>query len=139
MIQPAADETWHGVAADPDARSLPGLVVYRFAGSLYYANANLFFEQASARSPARPIRPAGSASTPPPSPTSTTAAARPSASSTASSQAHGIKLVIAEAMEPVRAELDRYGLTELLGHDAIFPTVHDAVQRFNELHPATDR
>jgi sulfate permease, SulP family len=39
---------FHAVAAEADARSAPGLVVYRFAGSLYYANAELFNEQVTA-------------------------------------------------------------------------------------------
>ena len=78
-----ADGTWHRTDADPESRSLPGLVVYRFAGDLYYANANLFFEETSAFA---------NAADPPtwlcidaaPFPISTTAAARPFASSTAS-------------------------------------------------------
>ncbi len=48
VIQPATQGGWTSVPATPDARTLPGLTVYRFAGSLYYANASLLFEQASA-------------------------------------------------------------------------------------------
>ena len=45
---------------------------------------------------------------------------------------HGIKLVIAEAMDSVTAVLDRYGLTDLIGADAIYPTVQDAVAAFRQ-------
>lgn len=43
---------------------------------------------------------------------------------------HGIKLVIAEPIREVRDLLDRYGLTDLLGADAIYPTIDDAVHAF---------
>ena len=137
VIQPATQGGWTSVPATPDARTLPGLTVYRFAGSLYYANASLLFEQASAFA----------SSAEPPRWFCLDAAAIPDIDYSGGEtikqlhgelQAHDINLVIAEAMEPVRAELDRYGITELLGHDALFPTVHDAVQRFDELHPAGD-
>ena len=45
LVPTPGSGTWHGTPVEPDARSLPGLVVYRFAGSLYYANASHFFEQ----------------------------------------------------------------------------------------------
>jgi SulP family sulfate permease len=134
VIQPAANGGWTGVPATPDARTLPGLVVYRFAGSVYYANASLLLEQASAFA----------SSAEPPRWFCLDAAAIPDIDFSGGEtikqlhgelDAHGIRLVIAETMEVVRAELDRYGITELLGDDALFATVHDAVRRFEELHP----
>ena len=116
----------------------PGLVVYRFAGSLYYANANLLLRTGQRVRHRRPTRRGGSASTPPPSPTSTTAAARRSASSTASSPSTASSSSSPSPCRPCDV-LDRYGLTDLLGADAIYDTVDDAVQRFAELHPASDR
>ncbi len=44
----------------------------------------------------------------------------------------GIRLVIAEPMRPVRDVLDRYGLTELLGADAIYDTIDEAVNAFHQ-------
>ena len=129
VLQPGPDNSWHGVAAEPDARTQPGLVVYRFAGSLYYANANLFFEQTSAYATAAD----------PPTWICLDAAAIPDIDYSGGEtirqlhgelDEHGIKLVIAEPFDSVRKILDRYGLTDLLGADAIYPTIDDAVRAF---------
>ena len=48
VMKPMGGEIWSSLPADPDERSQPGLVVYRFAGSLYYANASYFFDEVSA-------------------------------------------------------------------------------------------
>jgi len=129
MQPPTSGEVWHAAAPEPDARSLPGLVVYRFAGSIYYANANLFFEQASAFAESADA----------PRWLCVDAAAVPDIDYSGGEtirQLHGelaehdIKLVIAEPLDTVTSVLDRYGLTELLGADAIYPTVDDAVAAF---------
>ena len=128
---------WHGTPVEPDARSLPGLVVYRFAGSLYYANASLFFEQLNGFVD----------SAQPPRWLVIDAVALPDVDYSGGEtirqiqgelQEHNIKLVIAEPMQAVRAELDRYGLTELLGADAIYPTVDDAIAAYRQLPAPTD-
>ena len=129
MQPPTTGVVWHAAAAEPDARSLPGLVVYRFAGSIYYANSNLFFEQASAFAE----------SADPPRWLCLDVAVVPDIDYSGGETIrqlhgelhdHGIKLVIAEPLDAVAKVLDRYGLTELLGLDAIYPTVGDAVAAF---------
>jgi len=133
----AVGASWHGTPVEPDARSLPGLVVYRFAGSLYYANASLFFEQLN-----------GFVDSPqPPRWIVIDAVALPDIDYSGGEtirqiqgelREHNVKLVIAEPMAAVRGELDRYGLTELLGADAIFPTVDDAVAAYRQLPAPTE-
>jgi SulP family sulfate permease len=49
---------------------------------------------------------------------------------------HGIKLVVAEPLAQVRELLERYGLVDLLGPDAIYDTVDDAVRAFAQTAPA---
>ncbi len=129
VLQAGDDHTWHGVASEPDARSADGLVIYRFAGSLYYANANLFFEQASAFA----------TTAQPPRWLCLAAEAIPDIDYSGGEtirQLHSdldeydVKLVIAEPLDSVRELLDRYGLVDLLGPDAIYDTVEDAVQAF---------
>jgi SulP family sulfate permease len=44
----------------------------------------------------------------------------------------GVRLVVAEPMHDVRQQLDRYGLTDLLGADAIYPTIQDVVDAFQQ-------
>ena len=43
------DGTWHDPAYRPDAAAVPGLLVYRFSASLFFANANVFRERIEAR------------------------------------------------------------------------------------------
>jgi SulP family sulfate permease len=135
VLQPGADNSWHGVPADPDARSQPGLVVFRFAGSLYYANANLFLKRTSAFATAAD----------PPAWLCLDAAAIPDIDYSGGEtirqlygelDKHGVKLVIAEPIGAVRELLDRYGLTDLLGADAIYPTIEEAVRAFPPPAPA---
>ena len=38
-----------------------------------------------------------------------------------------MRLVLADVSDPVKAELDRYGLTEELGADAFYPSVADVI------------
>ena len=47
----------------------------------------------------------------------------------------GVTLVISETSDSVRDELDRYGVTALLGTDASYPTVAEAVTAFEQQQP----
>lgn len=135
VLRKGADDRWHSTAPAEDARTEPGLVVYRFMGSLYYANANQFFEQAS-----------GFANTDDPPAWLCLAAEAVSdidySGGETIRQLHGqlaergVKLVIAEPISEVRELLDRYGLVELLGPDALFDTVDDAVNAFELASPS---
>ena len=64
--------------ASPATDAEPGLVIYWFGATLYYANANRFTEESAASSTGPPAPRHGCASTAPRSATSTTRAARPS-------------------------------------------------------------
>jgi MFS superfamily sulfate permease-like transporter len=114
----------------PDARTLDGLVLYHFAASLYYANANHFAEEilaitAEDQAPVRWLCIDASA----------IADVDYSGSETLAQlverlRSRGTRLLMAEVSPDVRAELDRYGLTDKIGSDAIFETVADAVAAF---------
>ena len=43
-----------------------------------------------------------------------------------------MQLVLADVQDPVRRELDRYGITELVGADAYFATVGGAIAAFSK-------
>jgi SulP family sulfate permease len=132
-----ADGNWHSTDVDPEARSLPGLVIYRFAGDLYYANASMFFEQTSAFANAAN----------PPTWLCLDAGAVPDIDYSGGEtirqlhgelRDHGIKLVIADPLRSATRVLDRYGLTDLLGPDAIYPTVEGAVEAFRRQPSVSD-
>lgn len=136
VMVPSDGETWKSAPTEPDARSLPGLVVYRFAGSLFYANANLFFDQASSFADAgEPLRWL-----------CLDLAMVPDIDYSGGEtvrqlhgelEKHNVKLVIAEPIHVVRDLLDRYGLTDLVGADSIYATTADAVTGFRQ-QPAAD-
>ena len=125
---------WKTVDALPAVRTVPGLVVYRFAGSLYYANAGRFLEQteAFAADPAPLRQVCIDASMIPDVDYSGGETIRQLHAALAE---HGITLTIAGASDPVRATLDRYGLVEELGPDSMLGTVDDAVAAFRRSPP----
>ncbi|HUJ65168.1 MAG TPA: SulP family inorganic anion transporter [Acidimicrobiales bacterium] len=131
VLQPVpSGPGYHGVAAEPDARSVPGLVVYRFAGSLYYANAELFNQQVTGFATA----------TSPPAWVCIDMAAMPDIDYTGgetcrqvyqSLTEHGVHLVVAEPIAQVRTMLDRYGFTDVIGPASIYETVAEAIEAFH--------
>ena len=127
------------LAASPLAsggQALPGLVVYRFGASLYYANANLFSEEILALT----------TSTDPPVEWLCIDAAvifdvdftGAETLRTVSSelQERRIRLVVAEVAASVQAQLDRYGEPAIVPVDARYETVDDVVEAFKERQAA---
>ena len=51
--------------------------------------------------------------------------------------AHGTRLVLSNIIEPVRAQLDRYGITTAVGSDAYFDTAGQALEAFTHHHNPT--
>ena len=116
--------------ASPETDAEPGLVIYRFGASLYYANANRFTEEIRGLLD----RPAG-----PPAWVCIDCAAIGDIDFSGGRTLHdlldemegkGSRLVLAELDDGVRAALDRYGVTDLIGADAIFDTVAASATAF---------
>jgi len=120
---------WKPVSADQAVEAVPGMIVYRFAASLYYANTNHFAEQLrtlAARDPglrwlcidasviADVDYSAGQA----------LLEIQPELAK------GSVRMVWSSVSDDVRAQLDRYGLTDLIGADAYFETFADAVAAF---------
>ena len=112
------------------ARTLDGLVVYHFAASLYYANANHFSEEIlSLTAEDQPkVRWLGIDA-------ASIADVDFSGAETLRELAESLRerdtrLLLAEVPPDVRAELDRYGLTEVIGEDAFFDSVADMVDAY---------
>lgn len=133
LVPADGDLPWRQKPVDAADRTLPGLVVYRFASSLYYANANHLVEELvglveEADQGDAPIRWVCL--------DAIAMADIDYSGSEALRQLHGaladhhVRLVLAEPLPQVRALLDRYGLTDLVGQDAIYPTLSDAVAAF---------
>jgi high affinity sulfate transporter 1 len=125
---------YHDVTRYPDARQIPGLVLFRWDAPLFFANAELFKERvldAVARSPA-PVRWFVVAAEPVTSIDVT--AADTVAELVEALRAEGIALCFAELKDPVKDKLKRFGLLARIGDTRFFPTIEEAVTRYLQTH-----
>lgn len=118
---------------------LPGLIVYRFDAPLFFANASRFMEQARlliecAEAPVRwflinaePITDVDAT------------AAMTFVEFDTEMDAAGIQIAIARASEPLRAMLDRTGVTERIGEAYFFDSLHGAIEMYEKsMNPASE-
>jgi MFS superfamily sulfate permease-like transporter len=125
---------YHDITRYPDARRIPGLVLFRWDAPLFFANAELFRDR---------VREAVAAS---PTPVRwVVVAAEPVTSVDVTSAdmlveldealfVEGIELCFAEMKDPVKDKLKRFGLFSRLGEETFFPTLGAAVSRYLETH-----
>jgi high affinity sulfate transporter 1 len=125
---------YHDIERYPDARRVPGLVLFRWDAPLFFANAEFFRERvldAIDKSPT-PVRRLVIAAEPVTSVDVT--AADMLAELTEALRAAGIDLCFAELKDPVKDKLKRFGLFEQLGPERFFPTVGVAVSAYVAAH-----
>jgi SulP family sulfate permease len=127
---------WHGVPVEPVPQPVPGLVVYRWGASLYFANATRFEEQITGLA-APDVRwicvhsPAiGDVDY--------------TGGETLIDVSHelkkrGIRLVFAGITQPVRRELDRAGVTAAVGEDGYYPGVAEVLTAYRDAEPCGPR
>jgi high affinity sulfate transporter 1 len=126
---------YHDIKRYPDARLIPGLVLFRWDAPLFFANAELFHDRvldAVAASPT-PVRWLVVAAQPVTSVDVTSADMLAELDETL--HAAGIELCVAEMKDPVKDKLKRFGLFARLGETAFFPTIGAAVGRYLQTHP----
>ncbi len=126
---------YHDVTRYPDARQIPGLILFRWDAPLFFANAELFRERildAAGKSPT-PVRRLVVAAEPVTSVDVT--AADMLAELHKSLHESGIELCFAELKDPVKDKLKRFGLFEQIGEGSFFPTTGAAVGAYLESHP----
>lgn len=121
---------YHDVARHPEARQVPGLLLFRWDAPLFFANADLFRERVDqlVRAAPCPVRAVVVAAEPVTDVDST--AAEMLESLHADLTAAGIRLGFAELKGPVKDVLAAYGLLARLGADAFAPTLGTAVRRY---------
>jgi len=125
---------YHDITRHPEARLIPGLVLFRWDAPLFFANAGIFREhvmQAVADSPT-PVKWIVVAAEPVTDIDTTAADAL--AELDADLHQAGIELCFAEMKGPVKDHLKRYGLFAGLGMDNFFPTIGQAVDRYVEVN-----
>jgi len=131
MLPDLDDKGLHSQPVDPETRTFPNIVVYRFASDLYYVNANRFLEDmtglATSATPLKWICIDASAI----SDVDFTGSLTIKQVHDELSE-HEITLVFAGVMTTVKNRLDRYGVTKLVGEDAFFETVGTAMKELRE-------
>ena len=120
------------VVTDSDRPSelQPGLVVYRFGAIMYYANTNRFTQEIRTIVHGGEGTPLWICLDAEAITDIDYSAGEALLGAYAMIQEAGSRLLFAEVERPVKAQLDRYGLTDLVGEDAFFDTVDDAVEAF---------
>jgi SulP family sulfate permease len=123
---------WRTLPLATGAQMQPGLLVYRFNHSMYYANAQQLSTQ---------ITELAAAAQPPLRWLCIDAAAVDDIDFSAAAtlrelhsllQTYGTRLVLTQVGDEVHAQLDRYGLTCQLGRDAYYETVGEMVAAFDQ-------
>ena len=125
---------YHDIKRHPEARLIPGLVLFRWDAPLFFANAEWFHDHvldAVATSPT-PVRWVVVAAEPVTSVDVTSADMLAELDDVL--QAAGIELCFAEMKGPVKDKLKRFGLFARLGEDFFFPTVGSAVSAYLKTH-----
>ena len=125
---------YHDITRHPEARQIPGLVLFRWDAPLFFANAEFFREQA--------LKAVSAASTPtkcivvaaePVTDVDITAA---DVLAELEEELHraGIEFCFAVMKGPVKDHLKRYGLFTKLGTENFFPTIGKAVDNYVNKH-----
>jgi MFS superfamily sulfate permease-like transporter len=131
LLVPAESGMLHAQPVATKAEAIPGLIIYRFTHSMYYANAQELSDEItglvnSAEPPLRWFCIDGSAVD-----DVDYSAAATLRSIFAILKDKGIRLVVAQVMEDVKEE-SRYNLRQLFGEDAFYDTLEDVVKAYRQ-------
>ena len=125
---------YHDLKRYPDARQVPGLLLFRWDAPLFFANAELFQSrvlETVAASPT-PVRWLVVGAEPITSVDVTAADVLDDLDRIL--RAAGIELCFAEMKDPVKDKLKRFGLHTHLGEERFFATIGEAVNSYLEMH-----
>jgi high affinity sulfate transporter 1 len=125
---------YHDITRHPEARQIPGLVLFRWDAPLFFANAAVFEERvqeaiALAPTPTKWVVVAAEPVT-----DVDITAADMLANLDEKLHLAGMDLCFAEMKGPVKDMLKRYGLFDSFGNENFFPTVGQAVDRYLAVH-----
>jgi high affinity sulfate transporter 1 len=132
---------FHDITRYPDARQIPGLVLFRWDAPLFFANAELFKQRVldTVAKSVAPVRWLIVAAEPITSVDVTAADALAELDDTLHEA--GIELCFAELKDPVKDKLKRFGLFARIGESFFFPTIEAAADSYLQSHAVdwTDR
>ncbi len=124
---------YHDITRYPNARRIPGLVIFRWDAPLFFANAEQFHNSviAAVNESPTPVRWFVVSAEPVTSIDITSADMLAELDDELTKA--GIELVFAEMKDPVKDKLKRFGLFTRLGSELFFPTIGQAVSAYLEL------
>ena len=122
-------EGYHDIRSYPQALRVQGLSIYRFDAPLIFANAKNFRDEVRLMARADPA-PRWIIIAAEPITDVDTTAAEILLDLDGDLDDQGTRLVFAELKDPVRAKIERYGLTREIEQEHFFPTVEAAVTAF---------
>lgn len=126
-------QSYHDISRHPEADLIPGLVLFRWDAPLFFANAEIFHDsvkKAIARAPTRTKWVVVAAE---PITDVDITAADMLKDLDNDLKREGIELCFAEMKGPVKDRLKHYGLFVELGTESFFPTLEQAVDRYQAL------
>ena len=118
---------FHDLKRYPDARQVPGLVIFRWDAPLFFANAEWFRTRALEAVAGSPTPARWLIVTAEPVTSVDVTAVDMLAELDAELEQDGVQLVFAEMKDPVKDKLKRFGLFAHLGEESFFPTIEAAV------------
>ena len=121
---------YHDLKRYPDARLVPGLVLFRWDAPLFFANAELFAQRVHEAVAASPTAVKRVLVTAEPVTSVDVTSADMLFELEAALRAAGIELRFAEMKDPVKDKLKRFGLFEKLGAQSFYPTIGAAVDAY---------
>jgi MFS superfamily sulfate permease-like transporter len=126
---------YHDIVRYPEARQIPGLLLFRWDAPLFFANAELFHKRildavAQSRTPVRWVVIAAE-------PVTSVDVTAADAVSELEDTLHAasIELCFAEMKDPVKDKLKRFGLFTRFGEQTFFATLSEAVNAFLATYP----
>ncbi len=125
---------YHDVSRHPEAKRIPGLVLFRWDAPLFFANAAVFHDHVLAAVAEAPTRTKWVVVAAEPVTDVDLTAADVLLDLDEDLRREGIELCFAEMKGPVKDRLKRYGLFSQIGTESFFPTLGQAVDRYLEVN-----
>jgi sulfate permease, SulP family len=130
VLVTSPDGFWRSTPVSAGGQALPGLVIYRFTHSLYYANAQRFQDEALALTRPSEVAARWLCADFVAIDDVDFSAGAMLAQVASLLQDRNVKLVFADASDHVRHQLDRSGVTEIVGNNAYFADLGQVVTTF---------
>ena len=129
---------YHDITRYPEARQVPGLVLFRWDAPLFFANAEVFHEHIVEAVAAAPTEVRWVVVAAEPVTDVDITAAEALAALDDDLEKAGIQLCFAEMKDPVKDRLKRYDLYGKIGAEHFFPTLGRAVDAYQEEYREVD-